>query len=162
MTTLQKLKLTSFILAVAMIVVAVATIVCLFAMPEPMVKYEPDEGDSSEEQSSAALGFAFVLIVGVVFFIGAFLIHILYCIAPVVLSAIQFFKNKQLAIPLLVLHTISTLMLLFSTVIAFSAQPLLKPIFPVFIAVSFVLAAASLAVDIVLLKAKDNTYTAQA
>lgn len=160
MTTLQKLRLTSFILAIAMLVVAVATMVCLFTIPEPMGKLEPSEDEDSQGQAGQAIGFAFVLIIGVMFFILIFTVHILYSIAPVVMSARQYFQNKKRAIPLLVMHAVSALMILFVTVVTFSTQPsLLKPIFLLFFILSLVLAVASAVIDIVLLTKKDDAST---
>ena len=161
MSKLQTFKLVSFVLAVAMLLVAVLMLVLLFALPDPLIKYEPDETLPPEQQAGQQLGWAFVSIWGIALFLFIFVLHIGYCIAPVVMSARQFFANKRRAIPMLVMHLVSVLALIFVTVIAY-AEPLLVSVFTKLITTSLTLATVSVVFDFLILFGKDDENTVQA
>lgn len=161
MSKLQTFKLVSFVLAVAMLLVAVLMLVLLFALPDPLIKYEPDETLPPEQQAGQQFGWAFVAVVGIALFLFIFVLHIGYCIAPVVMSARQFFANKRRAIPMLVMHLVSVLALIFVTVIAY-AEPLLVSVFTKLITTSLTLATVSVVFDFLILFGKDDENTVQA
>lgn len=161
MSKLQTFKLISFVLAVAMLLVAVLMLVLLFALPDPLIKYEPDETLPPEEQAGQQFGWALAAIFGIALFLFIFVVHIGYCIAPVVMSARQFFAGKRRAIPMLVMHLVSVLALSFVTIIAF-VDPFLVPVFTALITASLILAAVSVAFDFLILFGKDGENTVQA
>ena len=159
--TNKTLKLISFILACVMLAVAIATIVCLYVGDGPIVQPAPDEGDGGDGTSNGdtdssavanAFGFAIAAAVLLVLLLPVFFAHVGTTVATTVLSARQYFCNKNRAVAMLVLNIIQMLAYGFLSLVSISDAPIFNPLFRAFFYVTFLLSVATVVIDILVLR----------
>ena len=159
----QILKIVSFVLSIVMLVVALTAIICLFAMPNPLITggsgngsnndNDADDGQTAGEQ----LGYAFALILIIPLVIGAMSVHAAYSVATLVLNIRQLFAGKNRKTALLVMNLISVVWLTLLTIACLTSNPpLLHVVFRVFVVASLAFAVASSVIDLLLIKSKDE------
>ena len=159
--TNKTLKLVSFILACVMLAVAIAAIVCLYVGDGPTVQPAPDDGnggdgtsdgDTDSSAAANAFGFAIAAAMLLALLLPVFCAHVGTTVATTVLSARQYFCNKNRAVAMLVLNIIQALAYGFLSLVSMLDSPLLKPLFHVFFYVTFLLSVAAIVLDILVLK----------
>lgn len=159
--TNKTLKLVSFILACVMLAVAIAIIVCLYVGDGPIVQPAPDDGnggdgtsdgDTDSSAAANAFGFAIAAAMLLALLLPVFFAHVGTTVATTVLSARQYFCNKNRAVAMLVLNIIQALAYGFLSLVSMLDSPLLKPLFHVFFYVTFLLSVAAIVLDILVLK----------
>ena len=159
--TNKTLKLVSFILACVMLAVAIATIVCLYVGDGPIVQPAPDDGnggdgtsdgDTDSSAAANAFGFAIAAAMLLALLLPVFFAHVGTTVATTVLSARQYFCNKNRAVAMLVLNIIQMLAYGFLSLASISDTPILTPIFRAFFYVTFLLSVVTVVIDILVLR----------
>lgn len=140
MNNLSAYKRTLFATSVAMLVVAVVSLVLMFALPEPINQYQSDD-------TSQQIGWAVGAVLSLIFIVAAFSLTILFDVSLLVLAARQHFANKNHATLLTVFHAIFTAVFGVASIMCFSAQPLLKTVFHVLIIAKFALTLFATVLD---------------